>query len=379
MVLNVGFYFLKYKFNPGVVQPILYIYVIQNVINTFRMPNNHNSPVLRRVIDDIVRYLIPLSVSVVLVLWVVRKVDVHSIIHIIKHGCDYKWVILMMLITTLSHIVRGARWGIQLRAVGVPRMSLNAYSVSIFGAYALNLVVPRLGEVWRCVYVSHKERVPLSTVIGTDLGDRGSDFVVVALLGALALIVAHPQMMSFIDHYSIGRDLYRVFADLWVWVGVAGVVLALWAVFHFMSGNRYVISVRHQFNCIWTGFKVLFSMKGIKPYLWLTLGIWTCYYLETYVCFMAFPFTRELITEPGGCFGLVAGLVVFVFGSYSMAIPSNGGLGPWNIAVMFALSLFGVNDADAAAYSLVVWGMQALMLVLLGVYSGCYIFFTRNR
>ena len=54
--------------------------------------------------------------------------------------------------------------------------------------------------------------------------------------------------------------------------------------------------------------------------------------------FQAFPFTRALVEEPGSAWGLIPGLVVFVFGSYSMAIPSNGGLGPWNLAVMFGRS-----------------------------------------
>ncbi len=95
--------------------------------------------------------------------------------------------------------------------------------------------------------------------------------------------------------------------------------------------------------------------------------------METYLCFFAFPFTRELIAGPGNAWGLIPGLVVFVFGSWSMIVPSNGGLGPWNIAVMFALSLYGVTDTDGAAYSIICWSFQAFTLICLGVFSAFYI------
>jgi len=149
-------------------------------------------------------YAVPVAISVVLVVWLFRRVHFRDIVEIVRTQCDFWWVVAMMAITTLSHMVRGVRWGIQLRGAGVPRMTVTKESVSIFGAYALNLVFPRLGEVWRCVYISRSEHVPVSTVVGTDLGDRGSDAVVVVCLTALCLVVAHPELTRFVEHYSVG-------------------------------------------------------------------------------------------------------------------------------------------------------------------------------
>ena len=191
-----------------------------------------------------IEYLFPVAISVVLVVWLFHKVNFHDVMHVVRTECNVWYLVLMMAITTLSHISRGIRWGIQLRGAGVPSMPVLRECVSIFGAYALNLVFPRLGEAWRCVYVSKRERVPLSTVVGT---------------------------------------------------------------------------------------------------------------------------------EPGTCFGLIPGLVVFVFGSFSMAVPSNGGLGPWNVAVMYALSLYGISDTQGTAFSLVMWSMQAAWLVVQGIFSAAYV------
>ena len=74
-------------------------------------------------------------------------------------------------------------------------------------------------------------------------------------------------------------------------------------------------------------------------------------HLSLFLCLP--PSYRQLISGQDYCWGLIPGLVVLVFGSCSRGVPSNGGLGPWNIAVTFALSLFGISESDGAAYSLV--------------------------
>lgn len=319
-------------------------------------------------------YLVPVAISVGLVVWLFEKVNFRDIVRVVREECDFWWVVVMMAITTLSHMVRGVRWGIQLRGAGVPRMTVTKESVSIFGAYALNLVFPRLGEVWRCVYISRSEHVPLSTVVGTDIGDRGSDAVVVVCLTLLCLVVAHPAIESFLSHYQVGRDITHIVDDKLVWLGIAAVIGGFWCVCRYMRGYRWVQKMDGSLAKVWQGFKVLFTMKGRGWYVVLTLGIWLCYYMETYVMFQAFPFTRALVDEAGSAYGLIPGLVVFVFGSFSMAIPSNGGLGPWNLAVMFALSLYGVGDTEGASFSMVMWGCQAAWLVVLGLFSAGYVF-----
>ena len=334
---------------------------------------------LRKWIEKIARYLIPFLVSAGMVVWLFHKVDIHEMMRVIREGCDFRWIVVMMLITALSHVIRGIRWGIQLRAVGVPRMSVVAESVAIFGAYALNLVFSGVGEAWRCVYVSRRENTPLSTVVGTDLGDRSSDAVVVLMLLGLALVVAKGPIDTFISHYAIGEDIRHFSDDPRLWCALILGLTLVWASLYFFRKYRYIEKIDSSLKNVWQGFKVLFTMKGVGTYVVLTLGIWLCYFMETYVCFYAFPFTRALIDSPGSAYGLIPGLVVFVFGSFSMAVPSNGGLGPWNIAVMFALSIYGIGNTEGAAFSMVMWSFQAAMLVMLGVFSAIYIAATKRK
>lgn len=323
--------------------------------------------------------LLPVAVSAGLVVWLFHRVHFQHVIAVVRDGCDWRWLFLMMGVLVLSHVIRGIRWGMQLRAAGVRRLPVLTESVSIFGAYALNLVFSYLGEAWRCVYISRLTKTKLTTVVGTDLGDRASDAVVVVTLVVLALCVARPAMVGFMDHYEVGRKLAASFTDASMWIWIGGVVGLLALLGFLCRHTRWFASFKKGFMRTWGGFAVLFHLPDLWLYILLTFGIWGCYFMETYICFQAFPFTRELMHQPGSCWGLVPGLVVFVFGSCSIAIPSSGGLGPWNLAVMFALSLYGVPQDDGAAYSLVVWSFESGALILLGVFSALYVSWQKKR
>ena len=62
-----------------------------------------------------------------------------------------------------------------------------------------------------------------------------------------------------------------------------------------------------------------------------------------------------------------------------MAIPSNGGLGPWNIAVMFGLAIYGVSTADGTAFSMLQWSGQTVMLIILGIFTMAYISLDKKK
>lgn len=346
----------------------------------------HTSPPSRKrrleeVIDiagKVFRVLFPLALSFLLIWWLLHKVDFREVWTIIGNEVDWGWLLLVMVIVTLSHMIRGFRWGIQLRAAGVGNLPKTELCCSIFGAYALNLLIPYIGEAWRILFIAKRENKPISVVLGTDIGDRATDGITILFLVGLALAVGGRYITDFMNRYAVGVKILDVLDKWWLWAAVIVVIAVAVAILYFCRRNRYVSKVDASVQKMWNGFKVLFTMKGKMAYFWLTIGIWVCYFLETYIGFLAFPFTRDLMSQPGLAWGLLPGLISFVFSSMSMAIPSNGGLGPWNLAVMFALSLFGIGDAEGTAFSLVVWSTVSLTLVILGIFTLGYAYFSRR-
>lgn len=351
------------------------------------MNNPHNDPsegktpegsLMKKLLGYCVRYLLPLALTVLLVWYMFKKVNFSDMMSIIRHGVDYWWILAAMGISVVSHVARAARWRLQLKALGI-KPPFMALCCSIFGCYALNLVFPRLGEVWRCTYISTRQRAPLTTVLGSMVADRLADTLMVLFLTLLTFVVAYSAINSFLIKYPVGRDFVALLSNPWFWAICVGAVLTVWVLLHVFRGTKIVGKLRAWFKEMWNGFAVVVTMPGKVRFLLLTFAIWGCYFIQLYVAFFAFPFTRDLCSESSLAFGLTPCLVAFVLSSIGMAIPSNGGLGPWNIAVMFGLAVYGISDAQGTAFSMLQWSGQTVMLILLGIFTMIYISVGRKK
>lgn len=318
------------------------------------------------------QYILPVALTVILVWLLFKKVDFRQTMEILRHGVKYQWIIAGMAISVFSHIFRAMRWRLQFDALSV-RTSLMEVTCSVFGCYALNLVIPRIGELWRCTFVARRSKASLSAVMGSMVADRLSDSVMVLFLTLLTFIVAAPALSAFLTKYPVGKDLLSVLSSPYFWFLIGAAVIVGMGIYRRFRHHKAIMRLRKWLHELWQGFAVVVTMPGKWKFLLLTLAIWSCYFLQLYVAMFAFGFTRDLCADPGLAYGLVPCLVAFVLSSIGMAIPSNGGLGPWNIAVMFGLALYGVPEVEGAAFSILVWSGQTVMLILLGIFTAVWI------
>lgn len=318
------------------------------------------------------QYILPVLLSVLLIWHLFKKVNFRQTMDIISHGVDYWWIIAAMGISIFSHIFRAIRWRIQLNALSV-QTTLMELTCGVFGCYALNLLLPRFGELWRCTFVARRSRAQFTTVMGSMVADRLADSVMVLLLILLTFVVAAPSLTAFMAKYPIGENILHFLYSPTLWIATVIAIGIGWWLLHRFHDSTPVARLRKWTREIWKGFAITATMPGKWRFLWLTLAIWGCYFVQLYVAFYAFPFTRALCHEPGLCFGLLPCLVAFLLSSIAMAVPSNGGLGPWNIAIMFGLAIYGVADVEGAAFSILQWSGQTVMLIILGIFTAIWI------
>ena len=325
------------------------------------------------VLKKLMSYCLPWIITVSMVIWMFHNIDAQRLWQIITQQSNVWWLAAgMVLFTTAALMFRGVRWEMQVRQAGGSLAPMAVGSMAIFGAYALNLLFPRLGEAWRCWYVSRRQNCPFMTVVGTDIGDRTADLIVVILIVAMALLFTPAAMAEFFHRFEVGRVVMGLFGSVWTWVVLLLVVFFCWGCMHFGRGHAWAEAVSRGLRRIGAGFMSLFRLRPMGVFLWLTLGIWVCNYLQTYLCLFGFQFTQHIVTTPGNYFGLGLGLVILVMGSCSTIIPSNGGLGPWTIGVAYALELYGFSHTDATAFALAAWCVQAITLVFLGIIAAFY-------
>lgn len=317
------------------------------------------------------QYIVPVLLSVLLLWYLFKKVNFKDAMEIVSHGVDYWWILAAMGISVFSHIFRAMRWRIQLDALNV-KTTLMELTCSVFGCYAMNLVLPRVGEIWRCTFVASRSKAHFTTVVGSMMAERLMDTVTVLTLTLFTFVVAGQALMSFMEKFPIGAGIVKFLYSPWLWVCMVVVVLIAWLALKRYWDTPVLVRLRKWSFEIWNGFYAVVKMPGKWKFLLLSAAIWGCYYFQLYVAFYAFDFTRALCFENGMAFGLLPCLVTFVLSSIGMAVPSNGGLGPWNIAVMFGLAVYGIPDVEGAAFSILQWSGQTVMLIILGIFTAIW-------
>lgn len=282
-------------------------------------------------------------------------VDIHQITEWLPQ-CNWLLVIAFLLCNVGAMLLRGIRWRLQLRAIGVSPGGWTM-SRSIFGTYAVNLVFPRLGELWRTAFIARTQSAPFSAVFGTMVGDRLADTLSVFLIAFATFCGASNQMQTFLGNTNLGP---RISATLTSWPMLVTLLALAVAIVVIMRVKR----VRNFVHKIWNGFVVLFTMPHRLEWLLLTMCIWGCYVLSMYLSLLAFPPTDALVAAHGlGCV-----MLTFVFGSLAMAIPSNGGIGPWQLAILFSLNgLYGMPRATALAFATLNLGATTILIIALGL------------
>ena len=175
----------------------------------------------------------------------------------------------------------------------------------------------------------------------TTLGDRvRPDGIVIAMLILRSPVCRPGQSLPVFDRYPMGEALHRYATDGSLWICPCAVALLAAVVVWLFLAQQGCKSMERSVARIWERFCSAVHYEGDMA-LFAAYRRYQVIPRGTYLCFYAFPFTRALVDEPGSRWGLVPRLMVFVFARAVCIVPSNGGPGPWNIAVPFA-SPFGI-------------------------------------
>lgn len=332
--------------------------------------------------STLLKILIPPVITIGLCWQLFTIVNFSEMMEIIRQDCDYRWILLALAISIVSHIVRAMRWQIQLRAIDV-NPPLFALVLSIFGTYAVNLVFPRLGELWRTGYISEREKAPFDSVFGSMVADRVADTVTVGLITLITLLIAGAPLISFVTgagNSHILDTIVGIATSAWTYIGLIFVATVLWLVYRRLRRTALMAKIRGFVRGLWKGFSAVATMPGRGRWLVLTAALWGCYFLQLYVAFFAFPATSEVVRHSG----VGAVMICFVLSSISMVVPSNGGLGPWQQAIVFGLSIYSagiptLTEAYAISFANLVMGSETLLLILLGIFTFICIAIQRHK
>ena len=319
----------------------------------------------RKWVGYLLKYGVPLFITVLLCKLLFNGVNFSEMMEIISTQCKFLYIGIALVVAVFSHIFRAMRWQIQLKALQIP-VPLFPLVLSIFGTYAVNLVLPRLGEIWRTGYIAKRQDAPFSTVFGSMVADRLADTFTVVALTLITFFLATEQIGTYVGENSQTlTNVITVATSPWLWLGVAFFCAAAWWFLSRPTEIKAIKKLQTFVKGLWSGFAIVATMRGKGRWLFLTLCIWGCYFFQLYIAFYAFSFTTDILTQ----YGILAVLVTFVLSSLAMGVPSNGGIGPWQWSVIVALGMYGLAQEPATAFANLVMGCQTLLLIALGIFT----------
>lgn len=298
----------------------------------------------------------------------IPKEDCSLIRRILEDFASVKlvWILVICLLFMLSNLLRAFRWNQLLAPLGYkPRLTNSVGTIMI--AYLSNLALPRIGEVVRAGSLARYENIPVSKVFGTVVVDRILDFISLFIVIGLAVSLSFGNFKNYFeDNFQMPEGTLLIILGLGAFLGLLSLYIMNRILYQTNSSNPFVLRIQQ----VWKGFKDgLGSIRNVDniPFLiFNSVGIWLMYYLMTYLCFFAF--------EPTSGLGPVAGLVVFVFGSLGIVLPSPGGVGSFQWLVSQALIIYGIDKFDAFSFSnIMFFAIQIFCNILFGFFFLLYL------
>lgn len=314
----------------------------------------------KSIFNTFIKVILPLILGILILYLLFRNNDFNEIWTILK---DANWGILLfsLLFGVLGNTVRGYRWGLLIEPLGYkPKVSNLVFA--IYGNYAINFAIPRAGEVWRCGMIAKEEKIPFTKLIGTMILDRMLDTLMVALITLFAFFINMQFFLTYIKNNKAAFDsILNILSSPLLYLGIIAFIGVVIMIFKVFKENFIIKKIRELVSGFWSDLKAIWRMKQKGRLILYSFMIWGSYFLYFYITFYAFDFTANL--------GITAGLIAFALSSISMAIPTNGGMGPWHAAVIASLVLYNVANAQADAFAFGVFAMQSLWVILCGLFG----------
>ncbi len=268
---------------------------------------------------------------------------------------------ILLLATTiplivLSHVTRAIRWRLLLRPAAPHVRTSTAFSAVMIG-YAVNTIIPRLGEVVRPWIFAKRESLPVPLAMSSVLVERVID-VLTLLISITGVVVFAPEvvqsMLPGVTMETLGLRLgvpalaLIAFLVLVVFTNVGPALVRL-------TVARVNASLAERLNQVLL--KVREGMRAVQePRLYVSLVVlsvlvWVLYIIPIWVTAQAMPYASAQSLSIAGATSLLLVISVGV-----TIAPTPGAFGVYqSFAQVGLMALTAATASEALAFAMIAW------------------------
>lgn len=316
------------------------------------------------------KYTLSFILAAVFIWFAFRKVDWAAFADGLRQT-RWIWVSLFFAASVGALVFRALRWRLLLKPLDPEVRTIRLWDANNVGNLA-NMVLPGTGEFIRCGYVC--SRCGYDKAFGTAVMERLWDFLAIALLFILALLLGSARFGTFIKDQILQPLASRSELSLWWIVLIAAAVIAacIWTVFRFRERSRACGRIAGVLSGLWNGMGSIAKMDQKWMFALYTACIWTMYVLMCWSIFKAIPALSGL--------GMVDALFISAVGNIASVIPVPGGMGAYHYLVALTVSsIYGASWDMGILFATLNHELHAMLVILLGAVSYICISIRKNR
>ena len=329
---------------------------------------------------QILQYLVLLAIGILLCRSFFKSLDIAELKQNISSG-NFTWFYVVMFVSVMVYIIRVLRWQMLIKAIGYEAKFSNAFA-ALSISYFVSFVVPRLGEVTRCLSIKKQHDIPFMELLGTVIIERAIDIVSLLIVLLLTLALQFSMIMEFVKQNIItpfyDGVIVKIIAGnskiLIVVLSLLFIVIALFLYFRKYIREKSPRLVLQFVDGLKHGLVSIVELKQKRLFILYTFLIWVCYYLMTYFWFFVFKETSIL--------GLGACLSILSIGTIGRSVPiQGGGMGAYHFLVTNVAIIYGVSASFGKTLATLIHAGQTFFTFALGL-IGLLIFFVsywRNK
>jgi glycosyltransferase 2 family protein len=312
------------------------------------------------------RYAVSFLVAIAFLMLAFRGVSYTELWQSLR-GANYWWIALLVPLNLLSHWVRAVRWADLLAPIKKNISLRNLFSGVMIG-YAINNVLPRVGEFVRPYMLGKLEGISKSSAFATVVVERILDFMSFYSIVCFVLFAYPHALDPFVQNVEAVRPFFlfgsviALLMFVFLFFKAEGVFRFGAKILHFVP-QRIAIKAEKKLESFYSGFAVAKVKEKFGMILFQSFTIWGLYVLGMYIPFFAF----EPLVKPELNFS--ASVILLVISSIAWVLPAPGAMGTYHSFLSIAMvRLYAVDMTTALSFAIVTHGIGYLTVNVVGAY-----------
>ncbi len=294
-----------------------------------------------------------------------RNTDFDEVMKIIRHISIF-WLIIFIAVWFLSHVVRAYRWKVLIRSVKPGTSLLNLLGATFVG-YSVNLVVPRLGELYRPLFLGRWEDISRSSMIGTIIVERVIDVLVLGISVLISVVIYPGNLLE--EFKWLETTIVLGFAGIFAIIMFLILIVRLKDKFYNIILNLVgkfseglAKKLTRIFDLLTEGFSTLKTPADFALTLLLSVVIMLLYASTSYFAFYMMRMNElQEIT-------FAMAWIVMSISAFGIIIPTPGSIGSYHLITISVLTvLFGFDNDTSSAFAIVTHLVNSVMFVVVTV------------